>query len=483
MDSRPSLPAVSAAAVAFGLGVAGALVRPAWHDEYFTLELAARSCSDIVGALRLDSGPPGYYFVCRTLWVLGFDSLIALRLFSVAAAAVTAGLTVAVAARRGPAAAWIAAALVAPHPLLLAAASDARAYALLAAIAAGALLLAEGPLDRRRAGGLTVVLAVGCWLHSLGLLLVGGCFVATSLHLAAERRRAWIAVLVALILHLPWLPIMAAQPAQALAWMTGALERAPAFARWLLPVIQVSPSADLAPWLDVTATPVAVVIPGAAVWLLLLVHARKSGPGWMLLTAPWAAMALVPLLVTLVARPLYFPGRIDTLWLCAAVTLAASGASHRRGTIALAIALAVAGSLTCVRTLRAWNASPPGPEHLIARTITELVTPGDRIVLTGWWWLGVRHSLGLQAERYSWSTFPHDVAAHPGWYDDRSVRAEDVTLLQEALASDTELGHLWLLRTPGLPSDRLLDIVVSERGLVPRAGAPRIAVLWGPPRS
>ena len=53
--------------------------RPFWFDEIFTLWISRRSPAGIVGALRLDSGPPLFYFLewpfVRAGEILGADGL------------------------------------------------------------------------------------------------------------------------------------------------------------------------------------------------------------------------------------------------------------------------------------------------------------------------------------------------------------------------------------------------------------------------
>ena len=54
---------------ALGLRATGAIVRPPWHDEYFTVWLANGSWRQILDALRLDSGPPLLYAASKLLAV------------------------------------------------------------------------------------------------------------------------------------------------------------------------------------------------------------------------------------------------------------------------------------------------------------------------------------------------------------------------------------------------------------------------------
>ena len=52
------------------LALAGAWLRPVWHDELYTLALARLPVGELVAALLVDSGPPLHYLLCHLLFAL-----------------------------------------------------------------------------------------------------------------------------------------------------------------------------------------------------------------------------------------------------------------------------------------------------------------------------------------------------------------------------------------------------------------------------
>lgn len=70
---------------ALGLRATGAILRPPWHDEYFTIWLANGSWRHMLDALRLDSGPPLLYVASKLLVFAGLPPLAAARTLTVLA--------------------------------------------------------------------------------------------------------------------------------------------------------------------------------------------------------------------------------------------------------------------------------------------------------------------------------------------------------------------------------------------------------------
>ncbi|HLE60986.1 MAG TPA: glycosyltransferase family 39 protein, partial [Thermoanaerobaculaceae bacterium] len=151
----------------------GAVVRPPWHDEYFTVWAAGLPLNGLMAALRLDSGPPLPYLLVKFITIFEVPALFAARALAVAAGTV-AVLLVARAARRafGAEAGWWAGILLAFHPLAVAWSCEGRAYALVLLAVAWAWdrlqALAEG---EGGTVGLALAVALACWCHGLGLLL------------------------------------------------------------------------------------------------------------------------------------------------------------------------------------------------------------------------------------------------------------------------------------------------------------------------
>ncbi len=480
--AAPRAAVLAAAAALLVLGGAALLLRSPWHDELYTAELAGRSAADILRALRLDSGPPGHYLVAWLLTRLGAGSVLWLRLPSLLGVVVGAVFVVRAAGRVVPTAAWPAAALLAAHPLLLAAAAEARAYGLLFAVVAGAVLLLTGPLDHRRTVALAILLAAAGWLHALGLVVAGAVFVAGFWRPPSERHRVWLAVLAALLLMLPWLPVMTGQPVAAVAWMHGAWVSLPWW-RWLLPLMEPAPGTTVAAGATAPVLPAAVVAVTAVVWLVLVAAGAGRSRRVAGLAALWAAAAAALLAVTAAGRPVWAAGRSALVVLPAAVVVASVGAVRLRRLGWLAVGVLAAGGLAVDGVwISGWAGPAPDPAAGAARVLAA-AAPGDVVVVTGWWYLDVRHALGSRRDGLQWLTFPAVEADHPGWYDDGLARvaAGELPVLQARLAEAQEQGHaVWLLRSPSLSSDAMLTPLAGALGLVPWAGEKPYWELWGP---
>lgn len=474
----------TASGVALAAGALAAAVRRPWHDELYTLELARSSFGGILAALRLDSGPPGYYLLCRLAALAGLDSVRALRVLSMVAVAAGVGLLVA-ALSDERARAWLAAGLLALHPLLLRAAGEARQYGIFFLLAAGAIFLLARGVTRRRAWALAGVLAAACWVHALGLVLAGALFAAALARPAEERGRIWLAVLGGLVLWLPWLPATIHQPPEALAWMARGWREIAAWQRPLLPFFEPAPVAPPSPFVALAALPGTLAVLGLGVWTLL---AAAGLARWRRVAGAavfWAAAGFALVAASALLRPVYAPGRADVLLIPAAllVVTAGVGGRRRRWVVAGGVLLALGGAAVSAASLVLWAGQPAPPSTAAARALARVARPGDVVVTTGWYLLDVRSELGPLAHELRWLSFPGEAARHPGWYDDRRAlaAAAEVPALTRRLAAARRRGRrVWLLRTPGLASNRLLEPLAGELGLVPVAGGGRFWELWGP---
>jgi len=476
---RPWLAPLAAAAVTGALGTAGTLLRRPWHDELYTLELARRPASAILQALHLDSGPPGYYLLCHLLYLGGADSVRAFRVLSVAAIAAAAALVV-LALPVGRAR-WAAAALFSLHPLVLAAAADARPYAVVVALTAAVLLVLASEPSRATTAALGLLLAAACWIHSLGLILTGAVLVVGLVLPTAQRRRALLAVLAALALHLPWLGVMLQQPPASLAWMTAGWQQLPAWWRPLLPLTQPGPAAFRTPFLHTATPPLMVALAGTVFWVVLAGVGAASHRIARLALYLWLTMGASLVVGTALLRPIYAPDRADKILVPLAIVAVSAAALRSRTLLACILALSLAGGWAAASTLAHWKTLPPRPEELAGRALSELVRPGDLVIVTSWWLLGVRHGVGPRGQGVHWVTFPLETARHPGWYDDSEARdaAPQIPVLQEMAGEAVRRGHrVFLLRSPSLPSNRLLDRLVAAAGFVPVTQNPPYWQLW-----
>ncbi|MEU9456322.1 glycosyltransferase family 39 protein [Streptomyces sp. NPDC048277] len=192
---RAAVVALPAAAM-LAVGLWGLHRGGMWRDEAVTYQVARRTVPQIWRLLHGVDAVHGLYYLLMHLVLAadpGHPGEVVLRLPSVCAAAVTAGLVAALGARLArPRVGLWAGLLYAATPLVGHYAQEGRSYALVAAGATGATLLlvravAEGG---RRAWALYgALLGVTCWLHEFAVLLLLAH--AGTLALARSSGRVW----------------------------------------------------------------------------------------------------------------------------------------------------------------------------------------------------------------------------------------------------------------------------------------------------
>ncbi|MFD8290408.1 hypothetical protein ACFV2B_19640, partial [Streptomyces lavendulae] len=139
-----------------------------WRDESTTWQVAHRPLTALAGLLaRVDAVHGLYYLLMHAVFGLWDGGLWALRLPSVAGAALAAAGVAAVAHRlAGERAALLAGTAYALLPPVQAYAQEGRSYALVAA----AVVWATHLMLRERWAAYAAVLLLGCWLHEFAVL-------------------------------------------------------------------------------------------------------------------------------------------------------------------------------------------------------------------------------------------------------------------------------------------------------------------------
>ena len=355
----------------------------------------ARPWTAIWSAMAADENHPPLYFLLLRAWRSAFgDSATAIRSLSVLASVVAVGLTTLAGAELAGAAAggWAGLIMAVAWPQVREA-QDARAYALVTALAAAALLLLVRTLRRGptplRTAALAVVLLAMPLMHYMALATVGGVAVFALLVRGpagrAIGRAAGVAVAAFALL---WGPAMVGQRQHmfvATRWLVEQTSTAAHVDRTLINVAIV----PVRLLIDPGREPSLVVAAGGLMLLLgpplLVWHRRRSGraapPPTALLLWVWVVVPVATALVidlstgrqslwyakyTLAAAP--------ALYLAAAV-LAASG---RRLTWVPAV-VAVAGGLLCLPA--AYDPIEPDWRPL-ARFVVSHTAPGEPVVLT-----------------------------------------------------------------------------------------------------
>ena len=467
---------------AFVVALAGAWLRPEWHDELYTLALARLPVGELISALVVDSGPPLHYLLCHLLFVLvGWQEgsmlgTLMVRLPSVLAFASIPWVVWKARPVGDRGELWGPLLVVAWLPLLYFG-TEARAYALLALV--NALLWIRGPRWIERGGRWTFCFAVlaACLplLHYTGVVIFF-LLPVIAFFIPRQRRRTFALALVAAALPvLTWVPVILGAPADSMSWVAlGAGPGRPGIAT----VSVLAPAGPFPALFEASRLPVQ---PWASILILgLLVAGAVIGAGMMrrnrsvndqdLRAAARLAIGLLPAagigMLALVGIPVYFAGRTESLvWALAAALVAIL----IQGLPPIARSLVagwfvVIGGLTIAIWLGAIPARPPAMGVEVGRELASRLREGDRVVVAGLWQLEVQHGLAertlagsdLPVARVEVETMPRSQAGHPGWLDREAVTSPK--LLDEARALELEGrrrgGRIWMVWSPALPLEQ-----------------------------
>ena len=466
------------------LALAGAWLRPVWHDELYTLALARLPVDELLGALVVDSGPPLHYLLCHFLFVLvGWQEgsllgTLMVRLPSVLAFACIPWVVSKARPVGDRSGLWGPLLVVAWLPLFYFS-TEARAYAILALV--NALLWIRGPAWIERGGRWTVAFAAlaACLplLHYTGILsfLLLPTF---AFFVPRRRRRALVAALVVAALPvLAWMPVILASPSDSMSWVaTGAGPGRPGLAT----VSVLAPAGPFPALFEASRSPLpawaSVLILGALIggaligaWRMWRSRIAESADAQ---AATRLTIALLPAVgFAMLASggiPVYFAGRTESLvWALATALVATTFCA-----IPAIVRRAVAGSYIVigVATVAMWIADlpgrPPAPGVEVGRALASRVDASDRVVVAGLWQLEVRHGLaeGFADElaptlpTVDVETIPRSQAAHPGWLDREAAISPKVFDEAVALSGRTaaEGRRIWLVWSPALPLENTL---------------------------
>lgn len=460
-----------------------ATLRAPWHDEYFTVWAASLPLRELIGALRLDSGPPLPYLLAKLISMLGIPTLFAAR--AVAVAAGTGAVLLATrAARRvfGAETGWWTGAFLAFHPLAVAWSCEGRAYALLLLAVVWAWDRLEALAAGKRAAiGLACAVALACWCHGLGLLLAVVLAVVGATLPRPPRWRAVGAVAAGLASFLPWAPVAAHQPPAAVAWMATFWRTLPAAERLAAPVRLLSPLGGFGGFLDLPS-PAAWAEVAAAVLALGLLAAGwlSSASARRLLLGVVLPAGSLAVLATF-GVPAFYPGRGEALYLAPFVILLGVGATRTRLARAAGAALVLAAAATSTVAIVRWAGRPASAEQRLCAELRQRLPHGGQVVIGGYWRLGIEFHLAGERDRFHLVNYPASATAHPGWYDARSDRPAPGELDRLAAALRPRAAQTAVLVTPGTDTaadlERLAATLSLQPGLAVAGGR-----LWLPAR-
>jgi len=343
------------------------IVRAPFFDELFTRWISAKPFAEIVSALRLDSGPPLYYFAVR---LLGDPSVTMTRVLSLLCAAISLVLIL----RKNA----IAALLFAVFPPAILFAADARAYAMCAMFVTVAMLA----VDDDRPFGAAFALVAAAYSHYYGvlffpILLLGSAGEPPAVQPASRRRydrRRIYALAIAIILFIPGIWLALHQPAEARAWMRIA-------------------------WPDVlfVRPPIAIAIIGA-IAVAMSIRANR-----------YALMVLIPLLLAIALR-VYVPLRFEAVIAAPFALWLAESLKQNRFRLALTTTLVAVCVVWTTLGILDHAGRPPDSYRQAATWVAMHIPANQTVVATGYLYLETMMNGHPRVV-----AFPPEQAMHPGW--------------------------------------------------------------------
>jgi len=330
------------------------VVRAPFFDELFTRWISAKPFTEIVPALRWDSGPPLYYLV---VCLLGDPSVTMTRILSLLCAAIS--LLVILRAKN-----MIAALLLAVFPPAILFAADARAYAMCAMFVTIAVLAIDD--DRPYVAALALVAAA--YVHYYGVLFF------PILLLGRHERRRWYALATAVLLFLPGFWLAMHQPDEARAWMKVA-------------------------WPDVLfiRPPIAIAIIGA-IAVAMSVRVNR-----------YALMVLIPVILAIVLR-VYVPLRFEAVIAAPLVLWLAESLKQNRFRVPLTAAIVGVGVLWTALGILDHASRPPDSYRQAATWIANNIPANESVVASGYCYLETMMNGHSRV-----AAFPIEQGIHPGW--------------------------------------------------------------------
>lgn len=401
--------------------------RPLWFDEIFTVWAARLPLEALRDALENDSGPPLFYLLEKP-FVLAAERLrlsdAAARVVPFLAAVGVFGGALALPSREARMRFTL---LAAASPLLLLYSAEARAYAPLALLCFALFLCAlvgrESPAVLVATATLS---AAALYTHYLAILAVGSLVLVAA---AEKRVRSAIAALAGAIPFLFWVPVLAGQPPEALAWTH---ERAGDVVFGALSALGGAGRvpAPLGPPL-----PDAIGRIGVVLGLLL---AAGLALRWRKEEALRRALAFLVLFLGAAlfapgGSPIAFAGRTEVALLPVWLWAVALGADTSRFLRLMAVAAFAVAGISSALLL-----SSPRVERLPARALAALVEdarPGDVLFAGAHFYLPARLAADRGRLAMPVQAFPLDQATHPGWSVAARPRPEDYEAVERALRS------------------------------------------------
>lgn len=348
--------------------------------------------------------------------------------------------------------------LAAASPLLLLYAAEARAYALLALECFALFLLAtRGAESPRRLVAMALLSEAALFTHYLALFAVGATVVVAA---AQKRRRSAGAIVAGAVPFLAWVPTMARQPHEAVAWM-----HEPPSELFTGMLASLGGAGDI-PRPFGRPLPLPLEVAGALIAVaiaFLLARAWREDPDVRSASA-FIVFFFGGVLFASFVRPVAFAGRTEMailpVWLWAT---ARAGETSRTVRIA-SVAVMFVSAVSTVLLLAA-----PRPQSAPDRALEILrreAKPGDVLFAGAHLYLPARLAADRGRLPIPVRAFPVDQAAHPGWAVPRWPPPQDIQAVEHALDSAGGTGRVFFLVPPSYRAT--LQPVLARRGRMQR---------------
>jgi mannosyltransferase len=430
------------------------VARPLWHDEVFTVWASRLSPGGLLRALSFDSGPPLFYLLEKPFVAaaegLGLSDSVARLLPFLAVFLLFAGARSL--PRGGPRRRFLL--LAASSPFLLLYAAEARAYAVVALFGFALFLLCNnGTPGPRRTALIALTTALLLWTHYLAIFLVASLLVVAFIQ---RRRMSALGIGAGILLFLPWVPVLLAQPDAATSWIRepvgnsaagflaalGGGIRVPAPLGWPLP------------------GPLFLLACAAGIALLAsLFLFRPAQPQ----TRAGRAVVLLTLGGILAAsfwRPLAFAGRSEMVVVPIWLWLLAQSSEESRAVRLAGGAAAALGAVASLLLLV--SPRPTLPYASLVARLEAHAHNGDVVIATANLYLPARLARDrghLVAEVWA---FPADLADHPGWFVARAPSEDDYRRLSRDLTLSRPDHEVFLVLDTPFWTPRLREILAAR---------------------
>jgi mannosyltransferase len=407
-----------------------------WLDEANTYLIAREPLSSLPMRLANDASPPLYYALLGGWIQLFGSSEWALRSLGAGI-----GLLLVYAVYRvgrncfsAPVGLW-AAWMVATSPGQIFYAQQVRMYTLLPLLCLLSTYLLASFLNRpnyRLLAGYVVTAALALYTHNFTLNFLPFHFllILWSRRLADRRLLCGCAMLLPILLWLPWISVFYTQVSgpDTYSWF------AEQWSRWHLLYPILITLSSFSPGEGFVAPAAFAILSVFGLWVAFWRRDRRPAPGWVWIGGHLWLPILTSLLLSHLWVPHYLPGRVDQAMFPAYALLVALGIRRlpsRPARIALGLAILVLGTARAAE--RVYHL--PGDDREMARAVSRTAEEGDDVLCTSLSRATVAYYLERDGVKARLHSYPAYTAEHLGGQDDRALLGDRDRLREEANAA------------------------------------------------